>query len=158
MLSSPAMAIRIIEIHPADQPEALNTEWFILENQGERGFSTRGCTLLVHKKGVARKTSKTSKKRKKSKKIASKKTNLGTMDPGFTLPPGEKMCVCTGHPGRKVHGDIPEDGDIPVYSLFLNESILRGPGSVLTLTLRSLPITKATFDPDSERGVVVTNE
>lgn len=128
------MAIRIIEIHPADPPEALNTEWFILENQGTRPFSTRGCNLLVRKKGGA------------------KKTNLGTMDPGFSLAPGEKKRVTTGHPGRKSHGKAPEDG-LDNYSLFLNESILRGPGSVLTVSLRSLPVAKAVFDPDTESGV-----
>jgi hypothetical protein len=129
------MAIRIVEIHPADEPEALNTEWFILENQGEKPFSTRTCSLQVRRKG------------------SKKKTQLGTIDPGFILASGERMRVTTGHPGRKAHGKPPDDG-VPFYSLFLNESILRGPGCVVTLALRSLPVAQATFDPDSEHGVL----
>lgn len=128
------MAIRIIEIHPAGEPEALNTEWLILENQGQKPFITRGCTLSVKRKGT------------------SKKIMLGTMDPGFTLAPGERIRLTTGHPGRKAHGQPPDDG-VRHYSLFLNESILRGPGCVLTLSLRSLPVTRAVYDPEAATGV-----
>lgn len=129
------MAIRIVEIHPADQPEALNTEWLIVENDGEKPFSTRNCNLVVRRKG------------------SKKKVQLGTIDPGFILGPGDRMRVTTGNPGRKAHGKPPEDG-VPQYSLFLNESILRGAGCVITLALRSLPVAKAIYDPDAERGVL----
>lgn len=144
------MAIRIIEIHPADEPEALNTEWLVLENTGTLPFSTRGCSLFVHKRSSGAPT----RSKKKGKKTGQrpKKTNLGTMDPGFTMAPGDKVRVATGNPGRKAHGKAPEE-DMRVYNLFLNESILRGPGSILTLTLRSLPVTKAMFDPSAEHGV-----
>lgn len=148
------MAIRIIEIHPADQPEALNTEWLVVENTGTLPFSTRGCSLFVHKRNSSAGTRK--KKGKKGGKRP-KKTNLGTMDPGFTLAPGDKVRVATGNPGRKAHGKAPDE-DMRVYNLFLNESILRGPGSILTLTLRSLPVTKATFDPDAEGGVAASEK
>jgi hypothetical protein len=129
------MAIRIIAIHPADPPEALNSEWFVLENQGEKPFSTRGCTLSVSRKGQP------------------KKISLGTIDPGFVIGPKEKVRIITGHPGRKAHGALPDE-DIKQYNLFLNESVLRGPGCTLTLALRSLPVTKATYDPEREGGVV----
>lgn len=129
------MAIRIVEIHPADQPDALNTEWFVLENDGERPFMTRNCTLTVGMKGKK------------------KRTQLGTIDPGFTLAPGTKVRVITGNPGRKAHGKAPED-DLTNYNLFLNVSVLRGAGTVLTLSLRSLPITKATYDPDADSCVM----
>ena len=128
------MAIRIVEIHAADQSEALNTEWFILENNGDKSFSTRNCALMVSMKGKK------------------KRTQLGTMDPGFTLTPGQRVRVITGHPGRKAHGQPPEDG-VDNYALFLNEPVLRGKGTVLTVTLRSLSITKATYDPDAAAGV-----
>lgn len=143
------MAIRIIEIHPADEPEALNTEWLIVENTGTLPFSTRGCSLFVHKRqgGAGARKKKGKKGSKRPKKI-----NLGTMEPGFTMAPGDKVRVVTGHPGRKAHGEPPED-DLRVYNLFLNDSILRGPGSILTLTLRSLPVTKVMFDPDAESCV-----
>lgn len=129
------MAIRIIAIHPADPTEALNSEWFVLENQGEKPFSTRGCTLSVSRKGQP------------------KKILLGTIDPGFVIGPKEKVRIITGHPGRKAHGALPEE-DIKQYNLFLNESVLRGPGCTLTLALRSLPVTKATYEPDSDGGVM----
>lgn len=128
------MAIRIIEIHPADPSDALNSEWFVLENQGEKPFSTRGCTLTVARKGQP------------------KKALLGTIDPGFVIGANEKVRVITGHPGRKAHGDLPAE-DIKQYNLFLNESVLRGPGCTLTLALRSLPVTKATYEPEAAGGV-----
>ena len=148
------MAIRIIEIHPAAEPDQLNTEWLIIENTGERPFSTRGCSLFVHKRSSA-----DGARKKKGKKTSTrpKKTNLGTMDPGFTLAPGDKIRVATGNPGRKAHGKSPDD-DLRVYNLFLNESILRGPGSILTLTLRSLPVTKVMYDPEAEGGVAPSDK
>lgn len=130
------MAIRIIEIHPADPPEHWNHEWLVLENQGEKPFSTRGCTLSVARKG------------------SPKKVLLGTIDPGFVINPGEKYQVITGHPGRKAHGEMPAAPDgVKQYNLLLNESVLRGAGCTLTLALRSLPVTKATYDPESPGGI-----
>jgi hypothetical protein len=125
------MAIRITQIHPAEAPDALNTEWFLLANDGERPFNTRNCVLAVGRKG--------SRKRKE----------LGTIDPGFVLAPGDTMRVITGNPGRKSHGKPPED-EVRNYHLFLGEEVLRGAGTVLTLTLRSLPVTSVTFDPEVE--------
>ena len=131
------MAIRFIEIHPADPPESLNREWFVLENTGEKPFSTRGCTLTVARKGTP------------------KKTLLGTIDPGFVIGPGEKVRVITGHPGRKAHGEMPasESEGLTQYNLLLNESVLRGPGCTLTLALRSLPVTKGTYEPEAPGAV-----
>jgi len=128
------MAIRIVEIHAAANAEELNTEWFILENDGKMPFNTRNCGLAVSTHGHKR------------------RQELGIIDPGFVIAPGEKMRVCTGYPGRKAHGTPPED-DVKSYNLLLNESILRGPGTVLALTLRSLPVTRCEFDPGSPRGV-----
>lgn len=128
------MAIHITEIHPADPPEALNHEWFVIENRGEKPFSTRNCALSVSRRGQR------------------KKVQLGTMDPGVVLAPGETVRIITGHPGRKAHGELPDDG-VKHYNLFLNGSVLRGPGTVLTLALRSLPIASATYDPDADGGV-----
>jgi hypothetical protein len=128
------MAIRITQIHPADEPDALNTEWFILANDGQRPFNTRNCVLAVSRKG------------------ARKRKELGVIDPGFVLPPGGAMRVITGNPGRKSHGKVPED-EVENYHLFLGEAVLRGAGTVLTLTLRSLPVTTATYDPEAEGHV-----
>ncbi len=128
------MAIRFIEIHAAEDAEKLNTEWFVLENPGEKPFNTRNCVLSVRRKGQK------------------KKRNLGTIDPGFVLAPGEKMRVLTGNPGRKAHGEAPKD-DTPNYNLFLGEPVLAVPGLELTLSLRTLPVCRATHDPESSTGV-----
>lgn len=128
------MPLRIVEIHPAEDAKQLNTEWFVLENGTDKPFSTKNCAL-----SVTRKNSK-------------KKTELGTLDPGFTLAPGDKVRVVTGNPGRKAHGAPPDD-ELRNYNLFLGDRVLRGPGTVLQLSLRSLALVSAEFDPDAERGV-----
>jgi hypothetical protein len=128
------MALKIIEIHPAAEPEALNTEWFVLENEGDKPFSTKNCTL-----SVTRKNSK-------------KKVELGSIDPGFTIGPGERVRVVTGNPGRKAHGAPPAD-DTRKYNLFLGAPVVRGAGTVLVFSLRSHPLASAEYDPDSKTGV-----
>jgi hypothetical protein len=128
------MALKIIEIHPAAEPEALNTEWFVLENDGDKPFSTKNCTL-----SVTRKNSK-------------KKVELGSIDPGFTIGPGERVRVVTGNPGRKAHGAPPSD-DTRNYNLFLGAPVVRGAGTVLVFALRSHPLASAEYDPDSKTGV-----
>lgn len=127
------MSIRIVEIHPAADRKTLNGEWFVVENTGDKPFSTKNCSLLVSK-GKGRKRS------------------LGTMDPGFTVGPGERVRVVTGNPGKKSHGKPPEDGP-ENYSLFLGAPVLQGPGTVLTLSLRSMEVASARFDPKGEAGV-----
>lgn len=133
------MAIRIVEIHKADKPKALNTEWFVVENTGDAPFSTRNCTLSITRKG------------------SKKKTELGTIDPGFTLPAGGRTRVITGNPGRKAHGKPPAD-DVPNYNLFLNAPVLRGAGSVLVFSLRSHELATAEYDPESKSGVAAEEE
>ena len=128
------MAIRFVEIHPSADPEALNTEWFVLENNGQRPFNTRNCTFGVGKPGT-----------KKCRAI-------GTIDPGFVLNPGEKIRMVTGHPGRKSHGEAPEDG-IKNYPLLQGEPILRGVKTVVQLALRGLEVTRAVYDPEAPGGV-----
>ena len=138
------MAIRIVEIHAAESPEALNDEWFILENEGENPFSTRNCTL-----SVTRKSKSKSKKKGKNKRT---RIELGTLDPGFVLAPGDKVRVITGNPGKKAHGKQLDD-DTSNYSLFLGAAVLRGPGTVLIFGLRSLEVARAEFDPEAASGV-----
>lgn len=127
------MTIKIVEIQPAQSPKALNTEWFVLENIGETSFSTQNCTLSVSRKG--------SKKRKQ----------LGTLDPGFSVAPGERVRILTGNPGKKSHGKGPDEGRN--YNLFLASSVLMGKGTVLTLRLRSHVLAIAEFDPNGDSGV-----
>jgi hypothetical protein len=131
------MAIRFVELRPPEAPEALNTEHIVLENDGKTPFNTRGCGMTVGKRGSA------------------KKSGLGVMDPGFLLAPGERVRMCTGDPGKEAHGKPPEDGT-KNYFLFLDRPVIRGPGTVLTLTLRGLPVCKVEFDPEQPGGVAST--
>jgi hypothetical protein len=129
-----AMAIRFVEIKAADSSDALNTEWVILENAGKTPFSTRGCGMTVGRRG------------------SNKKSLLGVIDPGFVLEPGQKMRMCTGSPGSEKHGIPPED-DVKNYFLFLPKTYVATPGTVLTLVLRGLPVSKAEFDPVAPHGI-----
>ena len=128
------MAIRFVEIKASENPEALNSEWVILENDGKTPFNTRGCGMTVGRRGAA------------------KKSLLGIIDPGFVLMPGARMRMLTGNPGTQAHGPAPEDG-VPNYHLFLPRLYLQGPGTVLTLVLRGLPVSKAEFDPNQPGGI-----
>ena len=129
------MALKIVEIHPAVEDEALNTEWFVLENTGEKPFQTKNCTLSV------------------SRKKGGKRMELGTMDPGFTIAPGERFRIVTGNPGKKAHGALPEEKGIKNYSLFLGAPVVRGAGTVLVFGLRSHVLATAEYDPDAKGGV-----
>jgi hypothetical protein len=129
------MAIRFVEIKAAENSEALNTEWVILENNGKAPFSTRGCGMTVGRRGSA------------------KRSLLGIIDPGFVLQPGQKMRMCTGSPGTEKHGAAPAETDeVKNYFLFLPRAYVN-PGVVLTLVLRGLPVSKAEFDPQKPGGV-----
>ena len=130
------MALKIVEIHPAAEAEALNTEWFVLENTGEKPFQTKNCTLSV------------------SRKKGGKRMELGTMDPGFTIAPGERFRIVTGNPGKKAHGAMPDEtGGVKNYSLFLGSPVVRGAGTVLVFGLRSHVLATAEYDPDAKSGV-----
>jgi hypothetical protein len=128
------MAIRFVEIKASDSPEALNSEWVILENNGKNPFNTRGCGMTVGRRGSA------------------KKSLLGIIDPGFVLAPGERMRMLTGNPGTQAHGPVPEDGTTN-YHLFLPRTYVGAAGTVLTLVLRGLPVAKAEFDPARPNGI-----
>jgi hypothetical protein len=130
------MAIRFVEIKAADNPEALNSEWVILENDGKTPFNTRGCGMTVGRRGSA------------------KKSLLGIIDPGFVLAPGQRMRMLTGNPGTQAHGPVPDDG-VPNYHLFLPRLYLNGAGTVLTLVLRGLPVSKIEYDPAQPGGIAL---
>lgn len=131
------MDLRIVQIHPAESKKALNTEWLILENTGDAPFTTKNCSLSV------------------TRGAAKARGTLGTLDPGFTIAPGEKVRLITGNPGKKAHGKAPDDGLVNYY-LFLGSPVLRGPGTVLVFSLRSLALCRAEFDPEHKSGVAVS--
>jgi hypothetical protein len=128
------MAIEIKEIHAAGKNGPLNEEWFVLENVGDQPFSTAGCAV-----GTARGSGRL--------------RIVGTLDPGFTLAPGEKVRVVTGNPGKKQHGKPPETADVKNYHLFQVEPLLTGPGSAVALALRQHEVVRAMFDPKAAHGV-----
>ena len=131
-----AMATRFVEIKASESTEALNTEWVILENAGKAPFNTRGCGMTVGRRG------------------SNKKSLLGIIDPGFVLQPGDKMRMCTGNPGTQAHGAAPaEDGGVKNYFLFLPKTYVGAAGTVLTLVLRGLPVSKAEYDPSAPGGI-----
>ena len=131
------MAIRFVEIKAAENTEQLNSEWVILENDGKQPFSTRGCGMTVGRRGSA------------------KKSLLGIIDPGFVLQPGERMRMCTGNPATEKHGAPPPEDTVKNYFLFLPKTYLNGPGTVLTLVLRGLPVSKAEYDPGKPGGLAI---
>ncbi len=132
------MPIEFVEMHAAENSKLLNTEWFVLKNDTEKVFTTRGCTVEVSRKG-------------------SKKTRaLGTMDPGFSMAPGESVRVITGNPGRKAHGKVPAADEMKNYNLFLGASYIKGDGTIVTLRLRSLSLASAEYGSKAERGLAAT--
>jgi hypothetical protein len=132
------MAIRFVEIKAAEDKEQLNTEWVVLENTGKAPFNTRGCGMTVGRRGSA------------------KKSLLGIIDPGFVLQPGQRMRMCTGNPATQAHGTPPPEDEVKNYFLFLPKTYLVAPGTVLTLVLRGLPVSKAEFDPAQPGGVAAS--
>lgn len=135
------MAIRFVEIKAADNAELLNSEWVILENAGKTAFNTRGCGMTVGRRGSA------------------KKSLLGIIDPGFVLAPGQRMRMCTGNPSTQAHGEPPAETDeVKNYFLFLPRTYVAAPGTVLTLVLRGLPVSKAEYDPEQPGGVAARDK
>jgi hypothetical protein len=129
------MQIEIVEIHSAGKNGLLNEEWFVLENKGEGPFSTSGCAV-----GIGRGSGRL--------------RGVGTLDPGFTLAPGEKVRVVTGNPGKKQHGKPPEVEGVRNYHLFQAEPLLAaGAGTSVALSLRQHEVARALFDPKAKTGV-----
>ena len=127
------MAIRIVQINSGKDSKSLNTEWFVVENTGDKPFSTKNCALGTSHGNQRPKP-------------------LGTLDPGFVVNPGDKYRIITGTPGKKAHGKPPAD-KIPNYHLFLGTPVLKGAGIVLSLSLRTAEIARATYDPKAKSGV-----
>jgi hypothetical protein len=129
------MPIAIREIHRSPTAAALNGEWFVVENVGDRPFSTAGCTVSVGKGAKA-----------------TRLRAMGTLDPGFALAPGERVRVVTGNPGKKAHGPVP-DAEVKTYHLFLVEPLVGGAGSVVVVSLKQHELARAAFDPEAAHGV-----
>ena len=132
------MALVFREIHPAPNAESLNEEWFILENVGANPVTTKGVSM-TRAKGKGRGTA------------------IGTLDPGFTLKPGEKIRLVTGIASKKAHGTPPaETDDLKNYHLFLKGLVLQGTGTTLRLSLNQIEFGHAIYDPAAPGGVAAT--
>jgi hypothetical protein len=131
------MPLEIREIHAPPEAPQLNQEWFVLENTGEKSFSTAGCSVSVGK----------------GKGKAARLKSMGTLDPGFQIGPGEKVRVVTGNPAKKAHGKPPEEDAVRNYHLFLGVPLLQGTGTIVALSLKQHELARATFDPKSPGGV-----
>lgn len=131
------MALVIREVHAPADAGALNEEWFVVENTGDRPFSTAGCAVSTGKSKGGR------------------LKQVGTLDPGFTLAASQKIRLVTGSPGKKAHGKPPaETEELKNYHLFLGTAILGGgPGTVVALSLKQHELARATFDPASQDGI-----
>jgi hypothetical protein len=129
------LLLAVREIKATGKKGPLNEEWFVVENVSDKPLSTAGCAI-----GVAKGTGRV--------------RVLGTLDPGFSIAPGEKVRVVTGNPGRKSEGKPPETPGIRNYHLFHGEPLLAaGPGSTVALLLRQMEIARGTFDPAAPGGV-----
>ncbi len=131
------MPIVIKEIHAAPSRGALNQEWFILENTGEKSFSTAGCTISTGRKNMPR------------------LKPVGQLDPGFALSAGDKVRVITGNPAKKAQGEPPaEEGGVKNYHLFQPSLLFEAPGTTVAMSLKQHELVRATFDPKAPGGVL----
>jgi hypothetical protein len=125
------MPLSIVEIHPASSEGELHSEWFVLENVGTALFNSKGCVVAVSKSNTK-----------------TRPRQLGSLDPGFVLQPGEKIRVVTGKPPKRQ-----TEGVDKAYYLFLKEKLLFGPGAVLHFILKQNELARATFAPEAARGI-----
>ena len=122
------MALVFRTLHPASKPDLLNDEWIVLENTGPGVLTAQGWTLSV--------ASTTKRPRA-----------LGTLQPGFTLQPGDKVRLVTGTPSKKSQGEPPPEDGIKNYHLFLKEQVMARAGLIVSIQLKQLEVARAVYDP-----------
>lgn len=134
------MPLSIREIHAPSSPDLLNDEWFVVENTGDKSFSTQGCAVMVGRG-------------------SSRLRQVGTLDPGFTLAAGDQMRIVTGNPGKKAHGTPPSKPEsLKNYHLFAGACLVDGKGSVVALALKQHELARAEFDPAAKTGVAAPKD
>lgn len=129
------MPLVIQTLHRAKDPALLNEEWIVVENTGPAVWHAAGCTVTI------------------ARNASDRPRQLGTLDPGFYLQPGEKIRLVTGTPSKKAQGAPPDDKDIKNYHLFLKEPVLPRPGTVVRIALKQLELARATWAPDAKDGL-----
>ena len=130
------MALEIIEIHPAEKPKLLNTDWIVIQNNGDAELSLRHCAIATSKPH--------------GKKIQS----TAKMDPGFPLGAKEKKRLVSGNPRSKRQGSAPQD-DIENYHLFLKVPLCERAGTLIRIMRGQMTLAKAIWDPKSPGGVAL---
>lgn len=128
------MALEIIEIHPAEKPKLLNTEWIVLQNKGDAELSLRHCAVATSKPH--------------GKKIQA----TAKLDPGFRLEAGAKKRIVSGNPRSKVQGAAPED-EIENYHLFYKVALYTRPQTQIRIMRGQMTLARAIWDPQSAHGV-----
>jgi hypothetical protein len=128
------MALLFRALHAAPSPELLNEEWLVLENTGPGVLTAAGWTLSVSSGGK-------------------RPHPLGTLSPGFTLKPGEKVRLVTGTPSKKAQGTPPPEEGIKNYHLFLKEPVLARPALAVFVHLKQLEVARAVYDPQATDGI-----
>ncbi|HEX8953109.1 MAG TPA: hypothetical protein VF997_15775 [Polyangia bacterium] len=130
------MALVFRELHKAKSPDLLNEEWLLLENTGPSVVTAHKVDLTV------------------ARRAADRPHPLGTLDPGFTLQPNQKIRLVTGTPSKKAQGTPPDEkGDVKNYHLFLREPVLKTPGMVVRVSQKQQELAKAIFAPKSKDGI-----
>jgi hypothetical protein len=132
------MALSITQIHKG-APEALNEEWFVLENPGDKVFNSAGCDVTISHAPPG-------------KKAPAARKVVFSFKPGFVLKPKEKLRIVTGSPVKKTHGDPPSD-DLENYHLHLGGPVIKGPGDVVRVVRHQLELAVGEFQPDQPSGL-----
>ncbi len=132
------MALTITAIHKGAD-EALNEEWFLLENPGDKVFNSNGCDVAISAAAPGKKASST-------KKI------VASFKPGFVLKPKERIRIVTGSPTKKSQGTPPEDG-VENYHLHLGAGILKHAGDVVRVMRHQLELAAGEYQPDQPNGI-----
>jgi hypothetical protein len=131
------MGLKIVSFSSATDKELLNNEWIVVTNDGDTAFNAEGCSITVGK-GTTRPRLVT------------------TIQAGLVIKPKETCRLITGSSGKKTHGDPPMEENIRNVHLFLKAPFLDRPGLVVRLMNRQLELCRATFDPDTQSGVLST--
>src|SRR3954465_11484860 len=123
------------ELHRAKSAEALNEEWFVVENTGP---------TVVNAPGWTRPVAKGAKDRARP---------LGTLDPGFILQPNEKIRLVTGTPSKKAQGEPPDEKAMKNYHLFRGDTVLKSAGMVVRVAIKQQELARAVFAPEKKGGI-----
>ena len=129
------MSVKIHALRGISEAGKLNTEWIVVQNNGEAPFNAEGCSITVGK-GTAR------------------PRTVVTLQAGLVIKGGEICRLITGSSGKQSHGEAPVEENVRNVHLFLKASYLDKTGLVVRLMNRQLEIGKAVFEPGTTNGIL----